>query len=97
MHKRLLVLVCLLASAYADTHSVTLTWTQSNSPGIVSNEVHCGYVSGGPYFYHHKTRHPRTDLTVLNVSSGTYYCMVTAIDDQGQESVASNEVKVVVP
>jgi hypothetical protein len=97
VNKKFVVLVCLLVSAYANASTVTLTWTQSDSPGIVYNKVYCGYVSGGPYPWRRKTSDPATSLKVLNVNSGTYYCMVTAIDGQGIESVASNEVKVVVP
>lgn len=91
------VFLCLLVCAYADAHTVTLTWTQSNSPGIVANKVYCGTVSGGPYQRMHTIRHPATLLTVPKVHSGTYYCMVTAVDGHGEESVASNEVQVVVP
>jgi hypothetical protein len=95
--KRSVIVVCLLASANASVHSVILNWTQSNSSNIVSNEVYCGHVSGGPYPRHRATKYPETSMTVKNVHSGTYYCVVTAIDSQGMESIASNEVEVVVP
>jgi hypothetical protein len=95
--KKCVVFVCLLASASASVHSVTLNWTQSDSPNIASNEVYCGHVSGGPYPWHRRTKAPETSMTVPGVNSGTYYCMVTAIDGQGMESVASNEVEVAVP
>jgi hypothetical protein len=96
---RYALLVCLLVSANASTngHSVTLSWTQSDSPNIVSNEVYCGPVSGGPYSFHRNTRHPATSLIVPKVHSGTYYCVVTAINDLGEESDPSNEVEVDVP
>jgi len=95
--KKCVVFVCLLASANASVHTVTLYWIQSSSPDIVANKVYCGYVSGGPYPFFHKTRNPTNRLTVPNIPSGHYYCMVTAIDGQGMESVASNEVVVDVP
>ena len=97
MNKQLMVLVCLLLSAYANAHSVTLTWDQSTSPGIVANKVYCGTVSGGPYQRMHTIHYAATQLVVPKVHSGRYYCMVTAIDGQGMESVASNEVEVLVP
>ena len=97
MIKTCLAFVCLLASANASIHLVTLNWTQSNSSDIVSNKVYCGRVSGGPYPWHRTTQHLETNMTIKKVNSGKYYCMVTAIDSHGMESIASNEVEVVVP
>jgi hypothetical protein len=96
---RLWLFGCLLVSANASAsgHSVLLTWTQSGSPNIVSNEVNCGHVSGGPYPWHRTTRYAATSMTVQNVNSGTFYCMVTATNDLGEVSIASNEVEVDVP
>lgn len=97
MIKKCVVLVCLLASANASLHTVTLRWTQSDSPDIVANKVYCSRVPGGPYPYYHKTSSPTTLLRLSRIPSGQYYCMVTAIDSQGMESIASNEVEVDVP
>ena len=97
MIRACLSFVCLMASANASVHSVTLNWTQSNSSNIVCNKVYCGRVSGGPYPWHRTTQHLETTMTMKKVNSGTYYCMVTAIDSQGIESTASNEVEVLVP
>jgi hypothetical protein len=96
---RYLLLGCLLVSAGAGTndHSVTLSWTQSDSPNIVSNEVYCGRVSGGPYPFQRETLVPATSLAVPKVHSGTYYCVVTATDAQGVESGPSSELEVDVP
>lgn len=97
MQKWLTLVVCLLVSAYAGAHTVTLHWTQSGSDDVVSNKLYCGHQSGGPYPYHRTSKHPVTGFTKLNAPSGTYYCVVTAINSWGEESKASNEVRFIVP
>ncbi len=97
MKKLSVAVVCLVFSAYALATSVTLNWTQSNSPDIVCNKVYWGPVSGGPYTHQYRTKQPATTATMRVAPSGTWYCVVTAIDSQGMESTVSNEVEVLVP
>lgn len=91
---RMRILVCGLLAL----HTVTLKWTQSNSPGLAHNTVYCGKKSGGPYdLLMYVSPKPVVQAIKANVASGTYYCVVTVTDVEGIESVKSNETKVVVP
>ncbi len=97
MKKLLVLAACSLLPPYAGAHSVTLTWKQSKSDGIAHDRVYCGHQSGGPYPQRYKTEYPETQVTKFNAQPGDYYCVVTAINQDGYESKPSNEVHVVVP
>ena len=77
-------------------HTVTLTWTQSTSPGITSNNVYRGTASGGPYSQIYPSSSPITSYNDVPASSGTYYYVVTAVSSAG-ESGYSNEVQATDP
>ena len=97
MKKSLILAACALIPASAVAHSVTLLWNQSKSDDVAFDKVYCGHQSGGPYPYSYTSKHPITNVTKWEAEPGDYYCVVTAIDQYGQESDPSNEVHVVVP
>ena len=75
MIKKYVAFVCLAANA--SVHSVTLGWTQSNNPDIVSQQGLQRACIRGPYPWHRTTEDAETSVTVQNVNSGTCYCKVT--------------------
>ena len=97
MKKSSLLPACLLVATYAGAHSVTLTWDQPKGDNIAFDRVYCGHQAGGPYPHSYTTKHAVTSVTKWNAAPGSYYCVVTAIDQNGLESEPSNEVHVVVP
>ena len=97
MKKLFVLAACSLLPPCAGAHSVTLTWTQSKSRGIIHDRVYCGHQSGGPYPQRYMTKEPETSVTKFNAEPGDYYCVVTAINRDGYESEPSNEVHVIVP
>lgn len=79
------------------SHSVTLSWSDSNS-GISGYNVYRGSVSGGPYARVNATINPSTNYVDNSVSSGlTYYYVTTAVATNGSESPYSNQVQAVIP
>lgn len=78
-------------TASAGHKKVTLAWTQSTSPNIVSNKVYRATVNGGPYTLvatlAATTTYANTGLT----SGTTYYYVVTAVNNSSQESSYSNQ------
>lgn len=71
-----------------DTPSITLTWVQSTTPGVVSNNVYRGE-PGGPYTEVFESSSPTTSYTDSQILTKTQYCyVVTAVVD-GVESVFS--------
>jgi hypothetical protein len=78
------------------SHSVSLTWTASVTPGVTGYKVYRGTTSGGPYTLL-STLGVAVSHTDLNVISGqTYYYVVTAVGSGG-ESVYSNQAQAVIP
>ena len=95
-----MLLACIYACNAQSSHSVTLTWTQSTSPGVDGNKVYRGVTTGGPYvvvFTSPTAILTYTDFTV--VASATYYYVVTATCSLcvPSESAFSNEAKAVIP
>jgi hypothetical protein len=78
-------------------HSVDLTWSASTSSNVVSYSTYRSTVPGGPYelIASAITGLAYTDRAVT--PGATYYYVVTAIDDDAQESGYSGEAKAVVP
>jgi hypothetical protein len=80
-------------------HTVVLSWTSSNSPGVTGYNVYRGAVSGGPYNTKLDSSAVNgvtfTDSTVL--TGQTYYYVATAVDALNNESGYSNETKAIVP
>jgi hypothetical protein len=81
----------------SNSHTVTLNWTASTTPGVSYN-VYRSTTSGGPYAK--LTTTPLAALTYVDsgvVAGQTYYYVTTAVDGTGTESVKSNEAQGAVP
>lgn len=88
------VTVLLTWASAQNTHSVSLTWTQSPSAGVTSNNVYQASTTGGPYTLAYSSTSPITSYTVGNLpGSTTYYFVVTAVCStcNPQESPYSNQ------
>jgi len=79
-------------------HSVDLTWTASQSPGVVGYNIYRGTVSGGPYSKVHGTLNADTSYTDTTVTAGqTYFYVAKGVDSNDVESGPSNQVQATVP
>ena len=82
------------------THDVTLSWTDSTTPGIVGYNIYRGTTSGGESSTPlNSTPINGTTYTDENVTAGAkYYYVVTAVASNGTtQSGNSNEVSATVP
>jgi hypothetical protein len=81
----------------AQSHSVTLTWTETGS-GIAGYNVYRGTTSGGPYAGINTSLVSSTSYIDSSVTSGgKYYYVTTAVDGSGNESAFSNEASATIP
>jgi len=81
----------------APQHTVSLSWVASTST-VVGYNVYRGTQSGGPYAVLNSAADASTSYTDSTVQAGqTYYYVVTAVDNSGNESVNSNQAQAVVP
>jgi len=79
-------------------HSVDLTWTASQSQGVVGYNIYRSTVSGSGYSKINGTLNAGTSYTDSGVTSGqTYFYVAKAVDGNGVESGPSNEVQAVIP
>jgi hypothetical protein len=79
-------------------HSVDLSWTASQSPGVVGYNIYRSSVAGGPYSKVNSTLNADTTYTDTTVTAGqTYFYVVKAVDGNDVESGPSNEVQAVIP
>lgn len=80
------------------SHSVTLNWTASSSSNVTGYNVYRGLASGGPYVKVNSSSVPALTYTDNNVQAGvTYYYVSTAVDNNNNESIYSNQATAVVP
>src|SRR5437879_5655514 len=78
------------------THSATLNWDASTS-AVVGYNVYRATQAGGPYTRLNSSLIEPTSYTDSTVQADqTYFYVVTAVDANGVESVASNEIQVAV-
>jgi hypothetical protein len=77
------------------THSVSLQWTASTTPGVTYDLLR-STVSGGPYTQL-QGGIISTATTDPNVTAGVTYYYVARSQDSSGQSVDSNEVKAVIP
>ena len=78
-------------------HSATLNWDASPS-AVVGYNVYRATQAGGPYTKLSSSPVGPTSYTDSTVQAGqTYFYVVTAVDGNGVESVASNEAQTAVP
>jgi len=81
----------------ATEHSVSLSWTDSDS-GVAGYNVYRGSVSGGPYARINSALETSPAYSDTSVDSGqTYYYVTTAVNGSGAESSYSNEAQGVIP
>jgi Abnormal spindle-like microcephaly-assoc'd, ASPM-SPD-2-Hydin/Immunoglobulin domain/Immunoglobulin I-set domain len=80
------------------THSGTLSWIASSTPGVTGYNVYRATTSGGYTTPSNPTPISGTQFTDSTVQPGqTYYYVVNAIDAAGVESPYSNEVSGTTP
>ena len=88
-------------TAFAQSHSATLSWTPAQQPAgvtIASWNVLRGTTSGGPYTQLASVPGNTTSYTDSSVSSGSdYYYVVQSVDTQGATSADSAQVEAVIP
>ena len=81
--------------------SVQLSWTQSATPGVISNCVYRSIISGGPYTQLQCSSNPAISYLDSTVVEGNTYDYVTTaiVPENGVnvESPYSNEAQAVVP
>ncbi len=81
----------------APQHSVSLSWTDTNSL-IAGYNVYRGSVSGGPYAQINSALDATPAYSDNSVIAGqTYYYVATAVDGSGVESAYSNEAEGAIP
>ncbi len=89
------------ALAFAQSHSVTISWTPSTQPNgvtIASWNLLRGTISGGPYTQIANIPVGTTSYTDTSVSSGgTYYYVVQTVDSAGATSANSTQVEAGIP
>jgi hypothetical protein len=97
----LFVFVLCGATAFAQSHSATVTWTAAPQPAgvtLASWNVLRGTVSGGPYQQIANVPASTTSYTDSTISSGqNYFYVVQAVDTAGDVSTNSMEAEAVIP
>jgi len=84
-------------SGQAVQHSVSLSWSPSNST-VTGYNIYRGTISGGPYAKINPAVDALTTYADGTVQSGqTYYYVTTAVDSSGVESTYSNQVTAQIP
>jgi hypothetical protein len=79
-------------------HSVTLAWAASTSANVVGYFVYRATISGGPYTKLNASSVPGLTYQDNNVLAGqTFFYVVTAVDNNNNESAYSTEAKATVP
>ena len=91
------VTVALAVVAAPAQHSVTLSWKANASPNVVSYSMYRSNTPGSSYGLLASAL-DTTTYSDQGVQSGAiYYYVVTAVDNTGQESVYSNEIRAAIP
>ena len=82
----------------APKHTVNLSWTASNSQGVIGYNIYRGIKSGGPYSKINPVLNASTLYTDSTVVDGTtYYYVTTAVNSSNEESGYSNQSTAVIP
>jgi fibronectin type 3 domain-containing protein len=84
-------LMMLLVATLAPAETVRLTWSQSKSTPVSSNNVYRGNVSGGPYSEIFESTGPIIKNIDATVVAGETYCWIVTAVSNGIESPYSNE------
>jgi hypothetical protein len=91
------VTVALVIKPAAIQHSVALYWTPSKNSHVVSYSMYRSNLAGSSYALWASAIGGLSFIDQGLQSGTNYYYVVTAVDDQGQESSFSNEIKVAIP
>jgi uncharacterized repeat protein (TIGR03803 family) len=87
-----------LIPTVAAAHTANLSWDASTSQNIVGYNVYRGASADGPYTKINSTLDPNISYSDSTVQGGqTYYYVTTAVDNQGVESVYSNQTEAIIP
>ena len=78
-------------------HTVLLNWSASMSPDVVGYKVYRGTISGGPYTFLAQVGSVTGYYDGAVVSGQTYFYVVTALDNNNNESGYSPETTAIVP
>ena len=81
--------------ACAGMTDLTLGWDAITDPGVVQVRIYQRDYPGGTYDYNNPDKvipMPATETTLTNIPNGTYAWVARAIDEDGLESIDSNEV-----
>ena len=82
----------------ASVHTVSLSWTASNSPDVVGYNVYRRTGTTGNYGQINTVLDVTTAYTDAAVADGqTYYYETTAVNSSNEESARSNSVQAVIP
>jgi fibronectin type 3 domain-containing protein len=84
-------LLVVLIAGLASAQTVKLTWVQSKSTPVSTNNVYRGDVSGGPYSEIFESTGPIIKYLDATVVDGQTYCWVVTAVSNGVESPYSNE------
>jgi two-component system, response regulator len=84
-------------AAPQEQRTVLLSWTPSLAQNVVSFNMYRSTMSGDSYGLLASTLSGPSFADQTVQSGATYYYVVTAVNDQGQESRYSNEAKIVIP
>jgi fibronectin type 3 domain-containing protein len=85
------LLLFVLIATLASGESTKLTWLQSRSAPVSSNNVYRGDISGGPYTEIFESTGPIIKYVDTTVVDGQTYCWVVTAVSNGVESPFSNE------
>jgi hypothetical protein len=91
------VTVALVIKPAAIQHSVALYWTPSKNSHVVSYSMYRSNLAGSSYALWASAIGGLSFIDQGLQSGTNYYYVVTAVDDQGQESSFSNEIKAAIP
>jgi flagellin-like protein len=78
--------------AKVDSTTLTVSWKLNPEPDISHYSVYRGTLSSGPYQWVADRTSTTNSYTDEKLSPGTYYYVVTAVDEAGNESVKSSEM-----
>jgi hypothetical protein len=82
----------------ASVHDVVLNWMGSTSTAVEGYNVYRSNISGGPYSKIVTYPVSSTEYTDATVTAGLeYYYVVTTVNDEGVESIPSNQTAVTIP
>jgi hypothetical protein len=96
--KKSLIILCSMATAlllpvFSFAGSATISWNANADDDLAGYRIYYSTTKGGPYGSSTalipKTQ---TSYTITNLSNGTYYFVVTALDTSNNESINSIEV-----